>query len=273
LNIAGLTYNYGKALKPRDRDKAHDVLGESLELYQALYGKSSFETIDTLIEIGDAKDALKIARKYFDRNSLNYAGILLGLSMSDMIPSKDIMRYAGPAYEIFKKEGDPDSINTSLAGFQIARVKMAQEKYRSAIPYLISATKNPSVAAYAHGWLIEAYDSIGKYDSGSFHAQELGRLTPGRENADLLPVFVKAPKYPSYANRIRKSGFVLLELTVTTSGNASDLKVIEESPEGFDFAKSALKAAATLRYAPRFVNNEAQEVSGVRYKYIFQMER
>lgn len=34
LNIAALTYNYGKALGRRDKKKALDVLDESLELYE-----------------------------------------------------------------------------------------------------------------------------------------------------------------------------------------------------------------------------------------------
>lgn len=63
LNIAALTYNYGKALKRRDKDKAHDVLGESLELYEAIYGESSLEIIHILIDMGESRKVKAIAKK------------------------------------------------------------------------------------------------------------------------------------------------------------------------------------------------------------------
>jgi protein TonB len=49
--------------------------------------------------------------------------------------------------------------------------------------------------------------------------------------------------------------------------------VIEEKPKGQGFGKSALKAAGSLRYVPRFIDGEPVEVPGVLYKYTFNMAR
>ena len=154
LNIAALTYNYGKALKRRDKKKALDVLGESLELYEAIYGGSSLEVINILIDMGESRKVKAIAKKNFDQNSVEYARILLELSLSEMITLRETSRYARSALKIYREKEGVESLNTATASFQMGKVKFAQKKYESAIPYLIGATKHPEVAAYAHGWLV-----------------------------------------------------------------------------------------------------------------------
>jgi len=54
---------------------------------------------------------------------------------------------------------------------------------------------------------------------------------------------------------------------------ALDPVVIEEKPKGQKFGKAALKAASSLRYVPRFVDGEPEEVPGVLYEYTFKMAR
>ena len=65
----------------------------------------------------------------------------------------------------------------------------------------------------------------------------------------------------------------MVELTVSKEGLALNPIVIEEKPKGQKFGKAALKAASSLRYVPRFVDGEPEEVPGVLYKYTFQMAR
>ena len=67
LNIAALTYNYGNALDRRDEKL--DVLGQALELYEAIYGKSSLEVIDVLIDMGATRKVIAIAKKYFEKDA------------------------------------------------------------------------------------------------------------------------------------------------------------------------------------------------------------
>ena len=270
LNIAALTYNYGKALKRRDKDKAYDVLGKSLELYEAIYGESSLEIIHILIDMGESRKVKAIAKKNFDQNSVEYAGILLELSLSEMITLRETSRYARSALEIYREKEGVESHNTATASYQMGKVKFAQKKYESAIPYLIGATKHPEVAAYAHGWLVRAYGLTDQDDMASYHATQIGQSQNG-EKADLVPLFVPSPDYPRFAQTRSISGYAVIKLTISKEGRATDVVVIEESPESLGFGEEALKAGATLIYAPRFVDGVAQEVPGVLYKYSFKM--
>lgn len=270
LNIAALTYNYGKALKRRDKKKALDVLGESLELYEAIYGQSSLEVINILIDMGESRKVKVIAKKNFDQNSVEYAGILLELSMSEIITLRETNRYADSALQIYLEKEGVESYNTATASFQMGKVKFAQKKYKSAIPYLIGATKHPEVAIFAHGWLVRAYGLTDQDDMATYHARQIGQSQNG-EKADLVPLFVPSPDYPRFAQTRRISGYAVIELTISKEGRATDIVLIEESPESLGFGEEALKAGATLIYAPRFVDGVAQEVPGVLYKYTFKM--
>ena len=270
LNIAALTYNYGMALKRRDKDKAHDVLGQSLELYEAIYGESSLEIIHILIDMGESRKVKAIAKKNFDQNSVEYAGILLELSLSEMITLGETSRYARSALEIYLEKEGVESHNTATASYQMGKVKFAQKKYESAIPYLIGATKHPEVATYAHGWLVRAYGLTDQDDMASYHATQIGQSQKG-EKADLVPLFVPSPDYPRFAASRGMSGYAVIKLTISKEGRATDVVLIEESPESWGFGEEALKASATLIYAPRFVDGVAQEVPGVLYKYSFKM--
>ena len=156
----------------------------------------------------------------------------------------------------------------------MGKIAMMEKNYKSAIKSLEQATQNPQVASYAHAFLVEAYDRTNDHDLATFHAQQLGRLKlQGRENSNHIPLFVKQPTYPKTAQRNRKEGYVIVELTISKEGLALDPVVIEEKPKGQKFGKAALKAASSLRYAPRFVDGEPEEVPGVLYKYSFKMAR
>ena len=245
FNISSMTYNYGKALKRRDKKKALDVLGESLEIYEAIYGGSSLEVINILIDMGESRKVKAIAKKNFDQNSVEYAGILLELSLSEMITLRETSQYARSALKIYREKEGVESHNTATASYQMGKVKFAQKKYESAIPYLIGATNHPEVAAYAHGWLVRAYGLTDQDDKASYHATQIGQSQNG-EKADLVPLFVKSPDYPRFAQTRSISGYAVIELTISKEGRATDVVLIEESPESWGFGEEALKASATL---------------------------
>ncbi|MAZ25409.1 MAG: hypothetical protein CMK41_06520 [Porticoccaceae bacterium] len=273
VHIAALTYNYGKALKKKNNKKAIEVLGQALELYEAIYGKSSLEVINVLIDMGETRKVKSIAKKYFEKDSVEYADVLLRLSQSNTLSLKESSRHANWALEIYLKEEGVESYGTAAASFQMGKIKFAQEKYKSAIPYLIGATKNPETATFAHGWLVRVYGLTNQDDLASHHAQQLGRLRQGKGNDEYIPVFVPSPNYPQDARFQREEGFALLELTISNEGRATDIILVKESPESFGFGEEALKAAKRLLYAPKVVDGIAQQVPGVRYKYTFKMAR
>ena len=273
VHIAALTYNYGKVLKSKDKKKAREVLGESLELYEAIYGQASPELISVLIELGNLSKALSIAKKSFTKSSPEYTSVLLELSMSNSLDLPRTSSYARSAHKIYLKEEGSNSFNTASASFQVGKVKTVQKKYKSAIPYLIGGTEHPDVATYAHGWLVRVYGLTNQDDLASHHAQQLGRLRQGKGNDESVPVFVPSANYPQDALFRSLEGHAIIELTISNEGRATDILLVRESPESHGFGEEALKAAKRLLYAPKFVNGIAQEVPRVNYKYTFKMAR
>ena len=294
-NIAGLTYNYGMALSKGagSRDKGIYLIEQSLALFEKQYGTDSLVLVDILIGLDNTRNSIKkLSDSVVDRNykralkivasnsgedSLEYADAALSISMGLIARSyRDLgttKKFANIAIDIYSKKLEPDSTSVTLASFHLGKIAMAGKNYKSAIKSLEQATQNPQVASYAHAYLVEAYDRTNDHDLATFHAQQLGQLTPGRENSNFMPLFVKHPTYPKTAQRNRKEGYVIVELTVSKEGLALDPVIIEEKPKGQKFGKAALKAASSLRYVPRFVDGEPEEVPGVLYKYTFKMAR
>lgn len=91
-------------------------------------------------------------------------------------------------------------------------------------------------------------------------------------DTDFIPIFVAQPAYPARALARGREGYAVVEVIITATGSVRDIRLLEEKPAHYGFAKAALKAAAKLRYKPRVVDGEAIEVSGVRYKYSFRLE-
>ena len=296
-NIAGLTYNYGMALSKGagSRDKVIYLIEQSLVLFEKQYGTDSLVLVDILIGLDNTRNsiknssdsvvdrnykrALKIVASNSGEDSLEYADAALSIStglMETVRSYRDLgttKKYANISLDIYSKKLEPDSTSVTLASFHLGKIAMAGKNYKSAIKSLEQATQNPQVASYAHAFLVEAYDRTNDHDLATFHAQQLGQLTPGRENSNFMPLFVKQPIYPKKALRKGKEGYVIVELIVSKEGLALDPVVIEEKPKGQKFGKAALKAASSLRYVPRFVDGEPEEVPGVLYEYTFKMAR
>lgn len=198
--------------------------------------------------------------------------MLLKLAVGEMMILRNTANCARSAHKIFLKEEGVASFNTAAASFQIGKVKFTQKKYKSATPYLLGAIEHPSLAIYAHGWLVQAYGHTNQDDLASYHAEQLGRVREGKEE-NFVPVFTPNADYPIQANRSGKEGYAIVELTISKQGRATDIVLIEERPKYYSFGKEAVKAAERLLYAPRFVDGEAQEVPGVLYKFSFQMAK
>ena len=96
-------------------------------------------------------------------------------------------------------------MGASLANFQLGKIKMAQGKYKSSIPFLLEATKNSSISSYAHAFLVEAYDRTNQQDKATEHVLLMAKQ-PNKVNTearDYIPLFVTQPLYP---RRAQKSG-------------------------------------------------------------------
>lgn len=102
---------------------------------------------------------------------------------------------------------------------------------------------------------------------------EIGGEGGFTRDTDLIPVYVPEPRYPPRALKAGKSGYAVVEVTVTEAGGASDIKMLEEWPENYGFGRAAVKAAQKLKYNPRVVNGVAVAVPGVLYKFSFNVAK
>lgn len=91
-------------------------------------------------------------------------------------------------------------------------------------------------------------------------------------DGEYLPIVKVAPQYPRRAQSRGIEGYVIVKYTVTKQGTVKDAVVVEAQPEGI-FNKAAIKSALRYKYKPRVVDGEPIEVSGVRTKITFELEK
>jgi len=92
-------------------------------------------------------------------------------------------------------------------------------------------------------------------------------------DSDYIPVYIPQPQYPRRAQTRGKEGYAVVEVIITSTGGVRDPIMVEEFPEGWGFGRAAVKAALKLKYNPRVVDGVGQEVTGVFYKFTFQMAK
>lgn len=96
----------------------------------------------------------------------------------------------------------------------------------------------------------------------------LGDFTDG----DYLPLVRVQPQYPRRAAQRGIEGYVIVSLTVNEDGSVppDSIEIIEEEPSGY-FGRAARKAAEKFKYKPKVVNGKGQKVTGVTYKFTFEL--
>ncbi|MFT7674993.1 MAG: protein TonB, partial [Gammaproteobacteria bacterium] len=90
-------------------------------------------------------------------------------------------------------------------------------------------------------------------------------------DSDYIPVLKVAPIYPQRAANRNIEGYVVVEYTISSSGQVINVKVIEAKPKGV-FDKSAIAAAKRFKYKPRKVDGKHVAVNGVKNKFTFVLE-
>ncbi|MEX0297874.1 MAG: energy transducer TonB [Kordiimonas sp.] len=113
--------------------------------------------------------------------------------------------------------------------------------------------------------------SIGRANAGA--GVDLGSIDLGpSSDGDYLPLVRVQPQYPRRANERGIEGYVIVELTVAEDGTVppESIIVIQAEPKGY-FERAATKAAQKFKYKPKVVNGKGQKVTGVRYKFTFDL--
>lgn len=92
----------------------------------------------------------------------------------------------------------------------------------------------------------------------------------GMTDGEYLPVTKPPPMYPPRAAQSGIQGYVIVEYTVTTTGETRDVAVVESTNSVFD--RAAVESAKKYKYLPRMIDGTPIEVSGVRTKIEFVLE-
>jgi protein TonB len=97
----------------------------------------------------------------------------------------------------------------------------------------------------------------------------IGGLGFGVSDGEYLPIVKVAPIYPPRAAARGQEGHVIVQYTVTTTGDTKDVIVIETTSSLFD--RAAVESAMKYKYKPRVIDGTPVEVAGVTTKIIFEL--
>jgi len=92
----------------------------------------------------------------------------------------------------------------------------------------------------------------------------------GASDGEYLPIVKVAPIYPPRAAARGLEGYVVVQYTVTTTGDTRDVVVIESTSTLFD--RAAVESAQKYKYKPRVIDGTPVEVGGVTTRIIFELE-
>lgn len=91
-------------------------------------------------------------------------------------------------------------------------------------------------------------------------------------DGEYLPIVKVQPVYPRRALQRGIEGYVIVEFTVTKSGQVRDPVVVESDPPKI-FDRAAVNAALKFKYKPRVVDGNPIEVPGVQNKITFAIAK
>jgi len=91
------------------------------------------------------------------------------------------------------------------------------------------------------------------------------------DDGTYLPIVRVQPTYPRRALTRGIEGWVLVEFVVTETGTVRDPVVLVADPPGF-FERAALSAVVKFKYKPKVLDGKPIAVSGVRNRFVFEME-
>jgi protein TonB len=98
----------------------------------------------------------------------------------------------------------------------------------------------------------------------------IGTLGFGQSDGEYLPIVKVQPIYPQRALQRGLEGSVLVQYTVTTTGETKDVVVVQSSNQVFD--RAAIESAKKYKYKPRIIDGTPVEVPGVTTLIEFKIQ-
>ena len=296
VNTANLALNYAQAAtSAKDKVIGSKALKAAEKHFKKLYGADSPEMIDIHLEeakfnldvLSDQKasrrsydNALKLAQNHLEKDSLT-EGVIQAEIGEVMLLNTDVKETANAlsqlqkASKILNKHGQDAAFFAARTNFSIGKYYLSDLQYEKAaetlsnsLGFYANEAPSGSVTIAHHTLLVRAYEELKQHDKATPHLQAIGAVSPDIEGSNNQPIYFHLPEYPTPAERSRRRGYVLVEMTVDEQGFVKNPK-IAESTGHLSFKQAALDAASVMRYAPRFENGKPVTTKGVQYRFDF----
>lgn len=301
--LAELYVEAGKAfLKKKDHSKAAEFLREGIDRLELEYGFRSKQLIAPMnmlahaVELGFRnfrynahirEEILGLTHRHYGKDSLQYANasMLLGQALYFLTDgsyrSARSAKYFRIAFEKYGLLFDKPDARTGLAAFWRGKSAEkrgsssgAEKRYLEALEIFEQAsTDGADEELMAHTYLIKLYEDRGKSDEATLHCQAISHLRPLVGVDGAKPLYKKQLVYPRSAELAKRSGYVLMNFTVTTFGTVTNATIVKsEGGKKGEFERAALDAVTNYRYAPAVQDGELIETPDVRGLFIFESE-
>lgn len=295
-NIAALTHNYGLNLVlARQREKGVEMLLEAVSAYEAAYGEQADELAPVLMDIADSlphKSGLKSRLKYITRalalteekhgkKSREYGrlSVQAGVTLMQKEKNRLAKSYLKKGYKIALETEGESGNSTAYAAFNLGKYEMMMRRNKSAVGHfnnVLQSFEDPDkpsnrIELATHGFLVSAYEKMGKRESATKHCLAIGRMTPAGDNQNYQPLFKEAPQYPREAALVGSTGYVIVRYDVDDMGFVRNPEITENTGHE-SLKKASLEAAKKFRYAPRFVDGKPVTTSGVRNRFNYTLD-
>ena len=286
-DLAKLRHLLGRVqLRVGERRKAMVHFRFALSAYERLYGEKSTELIEVLLDkaVAEEKEYLTIRHaKRAVRIAKADSALLLAQTNAKVANllvknRRSAGSYFRDAYTGFDETVGRDDPQFAKVAFNWGKFEFANSRREAAIRYFNEAvdgfSKQDSQESrhfelITRAFLVQAYEAENMSDEATQHCLIIGAKKPFDPDADFLPVYKKAPKYPRKALRTQTQGSVIVEFTVDEMGFTRDHKVFKSSDSVFD--RSAIAAVQEFRYAPQYKNGVAVPTSGVMNQILYEI--
>lgn len=124
---------------------------------------------------------------------------------------------------------------------------------------------------YSNGVNIELpFVQIGIWYDGAEGNVVARLLAPRLLNREYQPLNLITPQYPPRAMEEKIEGYVLVEFTVTTEGDAAGIVILDRQPSDI-FNASAIEAMERFRFRPRVMDGIPMEAPGAQYTFNYEL--